>query len=341
MSRCQVSGSQIRAIATCVPALEVENASLAANGFTAAEIRKVSALAGVRARRVVEPTQCASDLCVQAARQLLHKLTIDPASIDAVIFVTQSPDYFLPSTACVVHDQLGLPHTVAAFDVGLGCSGYPYGLYLAATMIRGGGMARVLLLHGETPSRFTSAEDRSTHLLFGDAGSATLIDADDAVEASSFVLHTDGSGARDLIIPGGGFRDPRPEDPRDYHVRMDGTGIFNFTLKRVPALINDTLALHGLGVGDVDHYVFHQSNQFIMKHMIKKCELTAHQAPLCLEKFGNTGGVSVPLTVTQCLGNALASGVKRLMFLGYGVGLSWGSALMSLEAPALLHSEYR
>ncbi|MEM1433787.1 MAG: ketoacyl-ACP synthase III [Pseudomonadota bacterium] len=339
MSRCRIEGARIAGIATCVPRQRIENAALAADGFTPTEIRKVSAMAGIKARHVVDPSVCATDLCCQAAEQLLETMSIERSTIDALILVTQSPDYFLPSSSCLVHERLGLPDSVAAFDVGLGCSGYPYGLYLAATMLKGSGFRRILLLHGETPSRFPSIDDRATRLLFGDAGSATLIEADDASGSGSYVLHTDGSGADDLIIRGGGFRDPQPADSRDLHVHMDGQAIFNFTLKRVPPLIDSTLDLHGLTASDVDFYVFHQSNQFIMRHLMKKCGLEAGQVPLCLEEFGNTGGASVPLAVTQCLGESLDDEPRKLMFLGYGVGLSWASALLEVSAPTLCHSE--
>ena len=339
MSRCRIDGVRIAGISTCVPRQREDNAALTAEGFTATEIRKVSAMAGIRSRHVVAKGVCATDLCHQAARQLLDSMKIDRTTIDALIFVTQSPDFFLPSSSCLLQQRLGLPDTVAAFDVGLGCSGYPYGLYLAATMLRGSGFQKILLLHGETPSRFPREDDRATRLLFGDAGSATLLEADSAAGNGSYVMHTDGSGAEDLIIRGGAFRDPQPQDPADLHVHMDGQAIFNFTLKRVPPLIQTTLELHGLSAGDVDHYVFHQSNQFIMRHLMKKCGLAAEQVPLCLEELGNTGGASVPLTVTQCLRESLDGKPRQLMFLGYGVGLSWASALLEVCSPTLCHSE--
>lgn len=305
------------------------------------EVRKVVGMAGVRRRHVVQPGTCSSDLCREAATRLLDTLGWERDSVTGLIMVTQSPDYFLPSTACVIHEWLGLNADCAAFDVGLGCSGYPYGLYLASTMLASGGQHRILVLHGETPSLFAAPEDRATSLLFGDAGSATGLTLDGSARDSFFGLHSDGSGFGDLIMRGGGFRDRVPADPRDLSVHMDGAAIFNFTLKRVQPLIHDTLAFAGLDVGSIDSYVFHQSNQFIMKHLVAKCGLPPERVPIILGEFGNTGGASVPLAVTQAHLDRPARETMRLMMLGYGVGLSWGAAIMDLAADApLLHCEY-
>jgi len=305
----------------------------------AVEVRKVVAMAGVRNRHVVDPGVCSSDLSYQAARALLAKLGWSRDSITGLIMVTQSPDYFLPSTSCLLHKWLGLTTDCTTFDVGLGCSGYPYGLYLAATMLKAGGHQRILVLHGETPSRFPAPDDRSTSLLFGDAGSATALTLDECAGESTFNLHADGQGYDTLIIRGGGFRDRQPADRRDLSVHMDGAAIFNFTIQRVPPLISETLEAASLAVGDIDAYIFHQSNQYIMRYLVTKCGLPSERVPVILSEFGNTGGASVPLTVTTALGNLARHGDTRLMMLGYGVGLSWGAAIMDLPPSApLLHS---
>src|SRR5512143_1285166 len=172
MAFTKIKGTRIAAVVTCVPEQRFDNLK-DTTGFTQDEVRKVVAMAGVNARRVAGDSICSSDLCLKAADTVLASLKWEPSSIDALIMVTQSPDYFLPSTACVAHKRLGLADSCAAFDVGLGCSGYPYGLWLAGMMLNGGGFRRVLLLHGETPSRFADRSDRAVSLLFGDAGSAT------------------------------------------------------------------------------------------------------------------------------------------------------------------------
>lgn len=340
MSQALIDGIRIDGISTCVPARSVDNLSLG-EVHGAVEVRKVVGMAGVRNRRVADPGVCSSDLCYQAAIDLLERLGWAAESVSGLIMVTQSPDYFLPSTSCVLHKRLGLGTDCATFDVGLGCSGYPYGLYLASTMLKAGGHSRILVLHGETPSRFPGPEDRATSLLFGDAGSATALSLEPGMRTSAFTLCTDGAGYDGLIIRGGGFRDRHPANARDLNVFMDGAAIFNFTIQRVPPLIRDTLQLAALAVDDIDCFAFHQSNQYIMKYLANKCGLPLAKLPIVLGDFGNTGGASVPLTITTTLGASENRGPQRLMMVGYGVGLSWGAAIMDLPAEAaLIHSAY-
>jgi 3-oxoacyl-[acyl-carrier-protein] synthase III len=337
MSQSRIEQCKIAGIATAVPQFEVDNMQLDAD-FPAAELRKIVQMAGIRKRHVSDGSICSSDLCLAAARQLLEKLSWAPESVDALIFVTQSPDYFLPSTCSLIHRDLGLASHCAALDVGLGCSGYPYGLWLGSMMLNFGHQ-RVLVLHGETPSLFTDRQDRSTHLLFGDAGSATALERSAPGEPWYFNLHSDGTGYDQLIIPAGGFRQPQSEQARDYQLYMNGAGLFNFTLERVPDLIRDTLQQAQLPVEAVDFYIFHQSNQFMMKHLAKKAQLPEASTPIILENFGNTGGASVPLTITQSVPREREK-TLQLMCLGYGVGLSWASALLQLHPDAqLCHSE--
>jgi 3-oxoacyl-[acyl-carrier-protein] synthase-3 len=341
MAKCKISGISIKGIVSAVPSRRFDNFAHA-RGFSEDEVRKVVGMAGVKSRRMAGDSVCSSDLCQASAEALLGQIGWDRGSVDALIMVTQSPDYFLPSTACLLQMKLGLPTTCAAFDVGLGCSGYPYGLYLGALMLSGGGIKRALILHGETPARFADESDRSVSLLFGDAGSATALEADGpGGEAPwSFVLHTDGSGYEDLIIPGGGFRDRFPEDRRKYYVSMNGANIFNFSIKRVPTVIQDTLEMAGLTQNDIDYYILHQSNQFIMRHLAKKLGIAEAKMPLTLGDYGNTGGPSIPLTLTR--GDLIRPPNRplTLMLIGYGVGLSWAAALVRLGPEAVLgHQE--
>ncbi|MCI0507288.1 MAG: ketoacyl-ACP synthase III [Gammaproteobacteria bacterium] len=329
---CRIAG-----VSSCVPSRVFDNLT-DTKGFPEDDIRKVVSMAGVKKRRISDGKICSSDLCLHAAGELLKKINWEKESIDALIMVTQTPDYFLPSTGCLIHRDLALSDNCATFDVGLGCSGYPYGLWLAAMMINSG-LTRVLVLHGETPSLFTSPGDRSTYMLFGDAGSATAVEKDAGADPWYFKLHTDGAGYDDLIIHAGGFRNRFENDARQHCLHMDGAGLFNFTIKRVPPLIIRTLEMANLAVDDVDYYVFHQSNQFMMKHIAKKCGLPAEKTPIILDEFGNSGGPSVPLTITQGVCKSPVTRKLSLMCLGYGVGLSWGSALVSIDPEtAILHS---
>jgi 3-oxoacyl-[acyl-carrier-protein] synthase-3 len=340
LSQSNIGGFRIAGVSTCLPPAVVDNLDPTL-GFPPEDVRKVVAMAGVRERRVVRPGVTSADLCQRAAERLLQRLGWAPDTVSALVFVTQTPDHFLPSTSCLLQQRLGLPDSCAAFDVGLGCSGYPYGLYIAATLLRGGGHRRVLMLHGETPSRFVSPEDQATVLLFSDAGSATALELDDdPASGGHFVLHTDGSGAEGLILRGGAFRDREPANPRHRFLEMDGAAIFNFTIKRVPALIADTLAFAGKAVADVDAFVFHQSNRFIMKHLMKKGGLPEDRVPFSIEDSGNCGGPSVAVAMTRRLATP-APGQRQLwMLLGYGVGLSWASALVPVdERTVLLHDD--
>jgi 3-oxoacyl-[acyl-carrier-protein] synthase-3 len=240
----------------------------------------------------------------------------------------------------MIHKWLGLNSNCAAFDVGLGCSGYPYGLYLAGTMLRAGGFKRILLLQGDTPSQFINPSDQATTLLFGDAGSATALEANADCPDSFHVLGTDGTGFDNLIIRGGGFRDREPADARERELRMDGGAIFNFTVKRVPELIHTSLEFSGMKNQDIDYFIFHQSNRFIMKHIAKKCSLSEERVPITLEHFGNCGGTSIPITLTQSL-QTVRDRNLTLMCIGYGVGLSWGASILQLDMnTTLLHKIY-
>ena len=338
MATTSTQPAAIRGITSCVPARCFDNLNDTL-AFDKGDVEKVVRLAGVKTRHLAGESVCSSDLCLAAARDVLGALAWPPETIDGLIMVTQSPDYFLPSTACLLHRDLKLADTCAAFDVGLGCSGYAYGLWLAAMMLQTPGFRRILLLHGETPARFASQSDRAVALLFGDAGSATAIEAGTGNDGKRwwFDLHTDGTGYDDLIIEGGGFRDRFPADPQKHFVHMSGTGIFNFTIARVPPLIEHTLAAAGVGKEQVDYFIFHQSNLFIMRHLAKKCGLPEDRIPFTIGEFGSTGGPSVPLTMTNGGLKRPAERPLQLLLLAYGVGLSWGSALVDLPSSAILN----
>ena len=343
MAISQLTPPQLRGIVSSVPRRRFDNLTETIQ-FPKEDVEKVVRMAGVKSRRVADDNTCSSDLCRVAAAELLRALNWQPDSIDGLIFVTQSPDYFLPSTACLLHRSLGLSTHCAAFDLGLGCSGYPYGLSLATMMLQASGYRRLLLLHGETPTRFSDQGDRSVALLFGDAGSATALETDpeSAKRARwTFDLQTDGTGAEDLIIPGGGYRRRFPSDRRECFVNMNGANVFNFTIKRIPALIQSTLAAAQRSKAEIDYFIFHQSNQFIIKHLAKKESLPESRVPLTLGEFGSVGGPSIPLTLTQGALQRPSDRALNLLLLGYGVGLSWGSALIDLGPDAHLgHIEY-
>ena len=333
----QTRAAVIRGIVSSVPPRKFDNLK-DATAFEPKEVERVVNMAGVKTRYLADDSICSSDLCVAAARRLIESLQWAPESIDVLVFVTQTPDYLLPSTCCVAHGALGLKDTCASFDVGLGCSGYPYALWLAASLLQNRGIRRVLLLHGETPTRFSDHSDRAVALLFGDAGSATALESTDPSDERSwwFCLHTDGTGLNDLIIEGGGFRSRFPEDARSYFVKMDGAHIFNFTIRRIPPLIEDTLRASGVAREQIDYFIFHQSNQYIMRHLAATLKLPESKIPFIIGEYGSAGGPSVPLTITRGNLSRPSDRALQLLVLGYGVGLSWGSALIELPPEALL-----
>ena len=339
MSRMRIRWARISAVVACVPPRVFDNVNDTSN-FSKEEVRKVVAMAGVKRRRLVEDGVCSSDLCIAAARESLMLARWAPETVDALIMVTQTPDYFLPSASCVIQKELGLSDACAAFDVGLGCSGYPYGLWLAGMMVGHQGLNRVLVLHGDTPSKYADQADRSVSLLFGDCGSATSVEAGDSVENTDwfFAHHTDGNGYKEMIIEAGGFRDRFSGETRKHYVKMNGANVFNFTIKRIPSLVEETLLFSGEVKENIDYFIFHQSNEFIIRHLAKKLALELDKVPLTLGEFGNTGGPSIPLTITRGGLNRWDDRPLRLMLLGYGVGLSWSSALITLETETKLKS---
>jgi len=322
----------MRGVVGCVPPKEVSN-ERDYPWFEPAEIRKVTAMAGIKTRRVVDDDTCTSDLCYAAATRLLRALDWDPAGIDGLVLVTQTADYVMPSTSCMLQSRLGLPETCAAFDVNLGCSAYAYGLWLCNSLIQSGACRRMLLLTGETPSKFIDPKDRATALLFGDGGSATALEALEDGAAAHYIMMTDGRGADDLIIRGGMFRRRFPDDEADYCLHMHGAHVFEFTRNRVPALIHDLLEASATTVEDYSYFLFHQANEYLIKFLAGRAGIDLARVPLSIGQFGNTGAASVPLTLALAGPPASASGGPyRVMLLGFGVGLSWGGA--SLQVPA-------
>ncbi|TAL79893.1 MAG: ketoacyl-ACP synthase III [Burkholderiaceae bacterium] len=333
----QVKNVKISGLACAVPAAVREVLDLAEQ-FGVETIQKIIASTGVERRHIAQD-ECASDLCAAAARRLLSDLNVEPGSIDTLIFVSQTHDYTLPATACVLQERLGLPMTTAAFDVALGCSGYVYGLWLASSLLSSGGSRRALLLVGDTVSKIVAEKDRSVAALFGDGGSATVLDYDEGALPMSFVLGTDGRGANNLIVPGGAFRDrqgtravldePVVRGPFDLY--MNGAEIFAFTLARVPALIAALHAAAATSGNGIDKYVFHQANRFMLQHLAKRMKLPAEKVVLNMQNFGNTSSTSIPLAIsTGCTGDdGMASG--RYMLAGFGVGYSWAGCVAQLE----------
>ena len=331
----RTEGGRIAGVVSCVPSRVRRNEDFRET-FGEASVADVVKMIGVQTRRIVDEGTTTRDLCRLAAQRLLDGLDWTPDSVDALIFVSQTPDFRLPATACALQADLGISTSCIAFDVNLGCSGYPYALWLGMSMLQTGAARRVLLAVGDTVSKIVDPDDRATALLFGDAGTVTALEADPDAAAAHFVLGTDGRGATNLIVPSGGFRDhstsgdPRLEGRSACSLYMDGGEIFNFTLRAVPPLVARTIELGAADGAKHDFHLFHQANQFMLKHLIKKAKLTPEQAPLNIEEYGNTSCASIPLLMTTRLQDALSASRKRLGLFGFGVGYSWASASLDV-----------
>jgi 3-oxoacyl-[acyl-carrier-protein] synthase-3 len=338
MATTQVSGVRLAGIASAVPRSISTVADVAAI-FGQDEAQKISDSIGVQQRHVVSEEVCTSDLCEAAARQLLAELGWTTDSVDALIFVSQTPDYLLPATSCSLHWRLGLSKCCAAFDLNLGCSGYVYGLWVASQLMASG-LQRVLLLVGDTISRIVSPRDRSAAPLFGDAGTATALERGEANTPWVFELGTDGSGQEHLMVPAGGFRLPRTSATgmrtereggnirSDEDLFMDGAEIFAFTLNVVPPLFKSVLAAANWTVDMTDGFVMHQANQFMLQHLAKRMKLPSEKVVVALGQFGNTSSASIPLALTHSLAARLRESSMRLLLAGFGVGLSWGAVAL-------------
>jgi 3-oxoacyl-[acyl-carrier-protein] synthase-3 len=309
--------------------------------FGDADIRRIAKNLGVESRHVVTGATCASDLCAVSAAQLLGALDWDPLTVEALIFVSSTPDYVSPSTACTLQHRLGLSRACATFDINHACSGFIYGLWTAAHFVSSGHTRRALLLTGDTASRVISPRDRAVAALFGDAGTATALEWSDAAPPMSFELGTDGSGAANLMIRAGGFRHPHSEATAarrefeggnirsDEDLYMNGTDVFAFTLREVPALNERVMARAGWNVDSVDAWVMHQANAFIVKYLAKSMKLPAGKVVLDMLEFGNTSVASIPMAMGGALRARLSEGPMRLVLLGFGTGLSWGGAAVT------------
>lgn len=309
-----------------------------AHGLDPLQLEKIAKTVGLKARKVAAPGVTALDLCEDASRRLLAEMALDASSIDAVIFVTQTADHSQPNNASLLHGRLGLSKSAPAFELSMGCSGWVFGLQQAALLCAHGGAARVLLCAGDTLSRLTNPGDRATDPLFGDAGSATIVEKTGRSAPLHFVLGSDGAGAGSIIVPAGGARQPNSATTRvettdaegnrhhPENLHMNGSEVFNFTLREIPSAVNAALKLSGWTPAEADALVLHQANRFLVSTVGKKCGFPAEKTPMDVgEKYGNQSSASLPCALIDGLGVRLESGPLKVVACGFGVGLSWGA----------------
>lgn len=334
---------RISGISACVPE-NIEENSLLDLFQSTAEYERFVATTGIERRHVVKKGICSSDLCYEAAEKLINELGWNKKDIDCLIFVSQTPDYILPATACILQDRLQLSNECVSFDISLGCSGWVYGMTVLSSMLSNGNYKKGLLLAGDTVSVTKSPKDKTTYPLFGDAGTATAFEY--CEEADGIVSHlcTDGSGAEAIMIRDGGFRYPFTVDSLVYkeyesgscrnnlQSHLDGVSVFTFGLSKAPKSVNKLLEYSGRKAEDIDYFVFHQANMLMNEKIRTKLKLPQEKVPYILKDFGNTSSTSIPLTMVVSLKKELINRNLNIVACGFGVGLSWGSILFNTQS---------
>lgn len=301
-------------------------------------VEKIASKVGVNQRYIAPEGITATDLAIKAAEALFQKEKIQKEDIDYILFCTQSPDYILPTSACIIQDKLGLNTDIGALDFNLGCSGYVYGLSLAKGLICGNIAKNILLLTGETYNKYIHPRDKGNRTIFGDAASATVISTSGISEIGNFSLGTNGEGFDNLIIKTGATRSPvRKNDIKfdengnpissDY-LFMNGSEIFTFTLDTVPPLMNKTLLCNGLSKGEINLFVFHQANKYMLDFLCKKMKVDSSRFYYCLSEYGNTVSNTIPIALNNAIKDGSIRKDMNVMIAGFGVGYSWGGCVL-------------
>lgn len=342
MALLKLENILLSGIAAAVPKNEVDNLNY--GHISVAERELFIKTTGIAKRRVAPDSLATSDFCFESAKQLMKKMNWEASEIDVVIMVTQSPDYFIPGSAVILQDRLGLKKSCLAFDINLGCSGYVYGLYVLGSLLSNGQIKKALLLAGDKSTASTAYTDKSAYPIFGDAGSATALQYDITAQPIYFNLCSDGSGKDAIIIEHGGSRNGIKADTFELqeigtgiarakrHLKLDGIEIFNFALREVSANINELYNFAEKRIEETNFFVFHQANKLVNESVRKKLKVfDKEKVPYSLDKFGNTSSASIPLTIVSELKEKLENKKNTVCFSGFGVGFSWGSCLLATD----------
>jgi len=327
----------IKAISYYLPQQVLTNEDLVKN-FPEWTVEKVASKIGIDSRHIASENETAGDMAEQAALRLFEEWNVSPRDIDFIMLCTQSPDYFLPTTACVLQNRLGIPTASGAFDYNLGCSGYVYGLAMAKGLVATGIAKNVLLLTAETYSKHIHHKDKGNRTIFGDAATASLITDNGFAKIEEFCLGTDGSGAGNLIVKTGGMRHQQKMD--DYilddggavhssdNLFMNGSEIFLFTQESVPPLVEDILAKNGYEKSDIDLFVFHQANKHMLDFLRKIIKIEAEKFYYNMSHFGNTVSSTIPIALKEAITDKSIKAGHKVLIAGFGVGYSWGGVTL-------------
>lgn len=338
---------RISGIACAVPETIVKNDAFVSR-FGDEQMQKFEKMVGVRERHVAPVGMTTSDLAFRAVNELSGCWSSD--DVDAVVFVSQSPDYCLPATACVLHKRMGLKKSCIAFDINLGCSGFVYGVYIASALMNAGNVKRVALVGGDCAMKLVSSSDSSAAPLFGDSGFAVILDYDESASKIDYAFCTDGDGYRAIVQPGASYGGRMPivyrEDDKSYNfgnlfergdinspseLHMDGMDVFNFTINEVPDLIKEQMVRLRLSESDIDLMVLHQANKFVLKNVAMATGFSMKKVPISMDRYGNTSSTSIPLTLCDCEERNPGIGKKKVLMAGFGVGLSWGTLVTDFD----------
>lgn len=343
MATLHIQNIKISGIAACVPENRMDNKQLELLG-SPAERTKFIETTGIEYRYTVNGRNITTaDLCYESASILLDRLGWDPAEVDCLIFVSQTPDYILPATACILQHRLGLSMDTFAQDISLGCSGWVYGLSTMAALMSTGSMKKGLLLAGDVTTVTKSAKDKSTYPLFGDAGTATAIEFVEGADGMMFHFGTDGKGADAIMIPDGGFRNftnaesfvEREVEPGIFRNRLqsilNGPAVFTFGITKAPKSVNTLLEHFEIRKEDIDYFIFHQANLIMNEKIRKKLKLEPDKVPYSLGSYGNTSSASIPLTIVSEISDDRARNNHKILACGFGVGLSWASVVFDIK----------
>lgn len=334
--------ARLEAVSYYLPVGKLSNEDIS-NDFPDWSVEKITTKLGISERRIASKDEYASDMAVKAAENLFAQNGIDRSKIDFLLYCTQSPDYFLPTTACILQDQLGLNKTIGALDFNLGCSGFVYGLSLAKGLIIGNMAKNVLLVTSETYSKFLHPRDKSNKTIFGDAAAATLISAEgNGPVIGEFVFGTDGKGAENLIIKNGAVRNrwQKGEDVlneneefirNDDYLYMNGGEIFHFTAGSVPPLIKETLTRNDLTTEDTTLFILHQANKYMLEFIRKKASIPGEKFIYHMESCGNTVSSTIPIALHELAGTRKMINGDSILLAGFGVGYSWAATVLLYE----------
>jgi 3-oxoacyl-[acyl-carrier-protein] synthase-3 len=328
----------LKAISYFLPEYVLTNKQLV-DEFPEWSVEKVVSKIGINKRHIAGINQTAGDMAEQAAKNLFSEYNISPSEVDFILLCTQSPDYFLPTTACILQTRLGIPTKAGALDFNLGCSGYVYGLSIAKGLLYGGIAKNVLLLTSETYSKHLHSKDKSNRTIFGDGAAATLISNNGFAEILNFSLGTDGRGAENLITKTGAFRNKAAINDSHFdevgnpvssdHLYMDGSEIFNFTLENVPILVEETLIKNNLSMDKISLFVFHQANKYLMNFLRKKLRIDEDIFYYYIENVGNTVSSTIPIALKEAQNENKLDG--NILLAGFGVGYSWAGCVLKIQ----------